>query len=100
MDIDEAEQLFDGNQQIAVTRLKRVTNWRLLHHNNWFAALFAGTLRPHDTSFIFSMLAAFLSWVGLLVGLTVVYGGFLGALIMVPILYFALSFIIASSVLY
>jgi hypothetical protein len=81
-------------------RLKRVTNWRLLHKNNWLVALCAGNLRPHDTSFMISIFIAFLAWLGLLIGLTVVYKGFYGALVMVPTLYFAISFIIASSVLY
>jgi len=47
-----------------------------------------------------SIFVFFLAWLGLLIGLTVVYKGFFGALIMVPILYFAISGIIASSVLY
>ena len=100
LNIDETELLFDGQQQIEANRLKRVTNWRLLHNNNWLYALCAGNLRPHDTSFMISIVISFLAWVGLLVGLTVTHNDFYGALIMVPILYFGISFIIASSVLY
>ncbi len=77
-----------------------MTNWRLLHNNNWLVALFAGHLRPHDTSFMISIFIFLLAWTGLLVGLTIVYKGFFGALIMIPTLYFAISGIVVSSVLY
>ena len=73
MDIDEAELLFDGQQQMEANRLKRVTNWRLLHKNNWLVALCAGNLRPHDTSFMISIFISLLAWLGLLIGLTLVY---------------------------
>lgn len=100
LDIDETELLFDGNQQMATNRLKRVKNWRLLNKNSILDALWFGNLRPHDKNFMISILISFLSWIGLLIGLSIVYKGFIGALIMLPVLYFAISGIIASSVLY
>jgi len=57
-------------------------------------------LRPNDYAFISSMTMAFVAWACLLGGLLGTTSGALGAVIVVPIVYLGVSYVIAVSVLY
>jgi hypothetical protein len=80
--------------------LKRVTNWRILHDNKWYKAFFAGELRPNDYKFMSSMFLAFVAWACLLGGLLGTTSGALGAVIVIPIAYIGVGYVISASVLY
>ena len=77
-----------------------MTNWRILYENKWHKAFFAGDLRPNDYYFISSMFLAFFAWICLLGGLLGTTSGALGAVIVIPIFYLGVSYVIAASVLY
>ena len=77
-----------------------MTNWRVLHDNKFSKAFIAGDLRPNDYAFMSSMFLAFLAWACLLGGLLGTSSGALGAVIVIPMAYLGISYIIAASVLY
>ena len=77
-----------------------MTNWRVLYDNKWYIAFFKGDLRPNDYAFIHSIFWALVAWACLLGGLLGTSSGALGAVIVIPMAYLGISYIIAASVLY
>ena len=57
-------------------------------------------MRPNDYAFIYSLFLALVAWVCLLGGLLGTTSGALGAVIVIPMAYLGISYILASSVLY
>jgi hypothetical protein len=97
IDLDKAEE--NGEYaQIACTRLKRVTDWRL-RHKTWFQGYVAKDLRPNDYIFINSMIAAVVFLLLLTITLVVRWNDSFGFIICFPISYIAISLIIGASVI-
>ena len=57
-------------------------------------------MRPNDYAFINSMVMAFVAWACLLGGLLGTSTGALGAVIVIPISYLGVNYVIAASVLF
>ena len=98
--MDEYEEKEGGPQKIARTRLKRVTDWRLMH-GHWAWAYKAKALRPHDYEVINSFAVCYLT----LILMGTLYGIFetnktIAFMLVLPVYYITMCLNLASSVIY
>lgn len=100
IDLDEAMEKEDGFKLIAGNKLRRVTDWRLMHKDSACSALTAGELRPNDYKLIFSMSAALIFWIILASCLLGIVSGETGAISSMPLLYIGVCLFVASSAVY
>lgn len=100
IDLDEVMEREDGFKVIASSKLRRVTDWRLMHKNSACSALTAGDLRPNDYKIIFSMSASLVFWIVLMSCLLGLVDGETGAISSTPLLYIGVCALLASSAVY
>ena len=100
IDMDKWEGLPGGMAKISRTRLKRVKDWRI-KKIHWSKALIERQLRPNDLNLIYSLVGAFVFWVGMTIAmmLTLVDKA-TGLVYSIPFPYVAVCMLITASVIY
>ena len=95
--MDAAEERGE-QRKIATTRLRRVKDWRL-RHSSWMGAMCAGELRRNDKRLLSSLSLSTAFTIALMATLTNDMADFLGVIICLPFVYFAVCLLVASTVI-